>query len=252
MSTPPPLLIGTDEDEAFAHALQTLEYSEDGPSLTAAVERQTIAADSFDADVALALATSLDGGGAFSGEGSEGSEGSDMVPRRLGRPTPRVRGNPEGFAHEAPGTTYAARADGLCLTCGARPVNRSLAGLFNACCRGCAANNDCTCGKPVRRIASSVPLCAICLSEVASSVNSKKLPCAHVFHARCVDRWMEKSRTCPTCRMDIAQPSPPTPPKSSPGGSPPDRKAAAASATAAPQAAGALSPSYDSRPRASV
>ncbi|XP_021711071.1 E3 ubiquitin-protein ligase RNF181-like [Aedes aegypti] len=40
--------------------------------------------------------------------------------------------------------------------------------------------------------------CAICLEELDSNV--KALECSHSYHERCIDMWLEKKRTCPTCR----------------------------------------------------
>ncbi|XP_029727999.1 uncharacterized protein LOC115266171 [Aedes albopictus] len=40
--------------------------------------------------------------------------------------------------------------------------------------------------------------CAICLEELDSNV--KALECSHSYHERCIDMWLEKKGTCPTCR----------------------------------------------------
>jgi hypothetical protein len=52
---------------------------------------------------------------------------------------------------------------------------------------------------------SSIPAtvtCSICLEDLnqSSSEPSRALACMHVFHANCVNPWLENHNTCPTCR----------------------------------------------------
>lgn len=42
--------------------------------------------------------------------------------------------------------------------------------------------------------------CSICF-DVMTSDNTRALPCAHVFHEACVQRWLNQSRNCPICRV---------------------------------------------------
>ncbi|KQK23852.1 probable E3 ubiquitin-protein ligase ATL45 [Brachypodium distachyon] len=43
--------------------------------------------------------------------------------------------------------------------------------------------------------------CAICLSEFAAREEIRVLPqCGHGFHAACVDAWLRKQPSCPSCR----------------------------------------------------
>ncbi|KAG9129298.1 hypothetical protein Leryth_015674 [Lithospermum erythrorhizon] len=43
--------------------------------------------------------------------------------------------------------------------------------------------------------------CAICLSEFASGELIRVLPkCSHVFHVKCIDRWLNSHSSCPNCR----------------------------------------------------
>ena len=46
--------------------------------------------------------------------------------------------------------------------------------------------------------------CSVCLQPYSEDDTVKRLPCLHVFHARCIDRWLAHSPSCPYCRLDIA------------------------------------------------
>lgn len=52
-----------------------------------------------------------------------------------------------------------------------------------------------------------IPLCAICLGEMAPDdiEASTTLPCGHQFHKECVGSWMMQPRrtSCPVCRFKV-------------------------------------------------
>ncbi|KXS18119.1 hypothetical protein M427DRAFT_53958 [Gonapodya prolifera JEL478] len=50
--------------------------------------------------------------------------------------------------------------------------------------------------------------CTICIEPFQASDQVRELPvCGHIFHAKCVDRWLlEKSVACPICRRDVRKP----------------------------------------------
>ena len=45
--------------------------------------------------------------------------------------------------------------------------------------------------------------CTICLCEYEHDDHVRRLPCMHLFHIDCVDRWLTQSKRCPICRIDI-------------------------------------------------
>lgn len=47
--------------------------------------------------------------------------------------------------------------------------------------------------------------CIICREEMPTA---KKLPCGHMFHAHCLQSWLRRQLSCPTCRspVDVATP----------------------------------------------
>ncbi|PKA58693.1 RING-H2 finger protein ATL56 [Apostasia shenzhenica] len=54
--------------------------------------------------------------------------------------------------------------------------------------------------------AEAIPTdCAVCLDGFGEGEWCRALPgCSHVFHAICVDRWLEKAAICPICRGSVA------------------------------------------------
>lgn len=45
--------------------------------------------------------------------------------------------------------------------------------------------------------------CIICLMDYNDENHLRKLPCNHIFHADCVERWFDQSVKCPVCRKDM-------------------------------------------------
>lgn len=45
--------------------------------------------------------------------------------------------------------------------------------------------------------------CAVCLEEPAHGSSVRELPCSHVYHRACIDRWFDLSNCCPTCRKPV-------------------------------------------------
>jgi E3 ubiquitin-protein ligase synoviolin len=47
-------------------------------------------------------------------------------------------------------------------------------------------------------------LCVICRAAL-SQEDSRKLPCGHLYHIDCLDRWLSKNKACPFCQKDISR-----------------------------------------------
>ncbi|KAF8032137.1 hypothetical protein BT93_D1149 [Corymbia citriodora subsp. variegata] len=45
--------------------------------------------------------------------------------------------------------------------------------------------------------------CSICLEEFHRTEKVTELPCSHVFHRRCIIRWLEDKNSCPLCRCQL-------------------------------------------------
>lgn len=45
--------------------------------------------------------------------------------------------------------------------------------------------------------------CAVCLEDPAHGSSVRELPCSHVYHRACIDRWFDLSNCCPTCRKPV-------------------------------------------------
>jgi hypothetical protein len=46
--------------------------------------------------------------------------------------------------------------------------------------------------------------CAICLKMIKSRF-AKKIPCGHLFHIKCLNKWEQKKVSCPMCRYKYGE-----------------------------------------------
>ena len=47
--------------------------------------------------------------------------------------------------------------------------------------------------------------CVICMVDIEIGETIRYLPCAHLFHKRCVDTWLMRSLSCPTCMEELTE-----------------------------------------------
>ncbi|KAI8677888.1 RING-type domain-containing protein [Fusarium keratoplasticum] len=51
----------------------------------------------------------------------------------------------------------------------------------------------------------SLQSCSICAEDFGRGVEFRPLPCGHRFHPACIDPWLlQRSLTCPLCRLNVA------------------------------------------------
>ena len=67
--------------------------------------------------------------------------------------------------------------------------------------------------KDVRHDLRGVVACPVCLEDFNGAGKApttlRELPCKHLFHAGCIDRWLRDSPRCPVCREDCFATPPP-------------------------------------------
>ncbi|CAE7846292.1 RNF167 [Symbiodinium microadriaticum] len=47
--------------------------------------------------------------------------------------------------------------------------------------------------------------CALCLDEFAPGEKVTRLFCFHAFHSDCLEPWLRRSETCPTCKRHLLE-----------------------------------------------
>ena len=47
--------------------------------------------------------------------------------------------------------------------------------------------------------------CSICLSNIDDYSISRKTPCGHYFHSKCIAKWIKQKTSCPCCRLDLTK-----------------------------------------------
>ena len=52
---------------------------------------------------------------------------------------------------------------------------------------------------------SQVPRCSVCLCDAEDGDAMRTLPCMHVYHADCIDKWLGEHATCPICKHDVRE-----------------------------------------------
>lgn len=47
--------------------------------------------------------------------------------------------------------------------------------------------------------------CIICFGEYKSGDRLCRMPCRHIYHAKCMYEWLDKAKQpcCPLCKMDL-------------------------------------------------
>jgi len=54
-----------------------------------------------------------------------------------------------------------------------------------------------------KKIENSSIQCIICMEDFKEGDKVSTLPCFHVFHTNCIDKWLLKTHTCPICKFKV-------------------------------------------------
>eukprot|EP00249_Psilotum_nudum_P015504 c25360_g3_i1 orf=553-1917(+) len=55
-----------------------------------------------------------------------------------------------------------------------------------------------------RVVSAEDAVCCICLGKYKDDEELRELPCTHLFHVECVDKWLKINASCPLCKHDLA------------------------------------------------
>ena len=48
--------------------------------------------------------------------------------------------------------------------------------------------------------------CVICMGHETFELGVSELPCGHLFHSKCIEKWLKNyAVTCPSCRKDVRE-----------------------------------------------
>ncbi|GAB4837435.1 hypothetical protein Ancab_002300 [Ancistrocladus abbreviatus] len=56
-----------------------------------------------------------------------------------------------------------------------------------------------------RVISGEDAVCCICLANYANNDELRELPCSHLFHKECVDKWLKINALCPLCKIEVGE-----------------------------------------------
>ncbi len=49
--------------------------------------------------------------------------------------------------------------------------------------------------------------CSVCMEEYVQGEVTRRLPCTHVFHKACIDKWLlQCNASCPICKVPCGHP----------------------------------------------
>ncbi|KAM8871720.1 uncharacterized protein ACB058_003877 isoform 1-T1 [Synchiropus picturatus] len=61
----------------------------------------------------------------------------------------------------------------------------------------------------VMSLSDADSLCMICHNDLnRGSGGSRELQCSHTFHKECIEEWLWKKQSCPTCQVQVFMPQP--------------------------------------------
>uniref|UniRef100_A0A7C9CPN3 RING-type domain-containing protein n=2 Tax=Opuntia streptacantha TaxID=393608 RepID=A0A7C9CPN3_OPUST len=56
-----------------------------------------------------------------------------------------------------------------------------------------------------RTISQEDAVCCICLAQYVDDDELRELPCSHLFHSECVDKWLKINASCPLCKLEVSE-----------------------------------------------
>ncbi|PON64098.1 43kDa postsynaptic protein [Trema orientale] len=52
-------------------------------------------------------------------------------------------------------------------------------------------------------VSLEVLTCVVCLEELKGRSQLTRMPCSHLFHGECIEKWLQNHHSCPICRFEL-------------------------------------------------
>lgn len=59
--------------------------------------------------------------------------------------------------------------------------------------------------KKFNTIKTEISCCYVCLEHFLNDEYVRLLECEHMFHDKCIDKWLDNKMNCPTCRKQLVR-----------------------------------------------
>ncbi|KAE9584581.1 hypothetical protein Lal_00021746 [Lupinus albus] len=54
-----------------------------------------------------------------------------------------------------------------------------------------------------RLISGEDAVCCVCLAKYVDDDELREMPCFHIFHVECIDKWLKINASCPLCKSEV-------------------------------------------------
>ncbi|XP_078101665.1 uncharacterized protein LOC144514414 [Sander vitreus] len=60
----------------------------------------------------------------------------------------------------------------------------------------------------VMSLSDAYSVCLICHNDLSRGSGTRELQCSHTYHKECIEEWLWRKQSCPTCHVQVSVPQP--------------------------------------------